>query len=255
MGVNQAFARIHSPDRNNPSAILGTNSIGLRKNFPTRIVGILEDERQANMAEPSKPEIDICITQITPDSKFYDRIEGVEMDLAVRTERPPTEMIPELREILRQASPELQNAPITTMDQIVEDSYGGKRLAAHLLEIFGGAALLLCVAGLYGLLAYIVTQRTHEFGVRIALGAQRGNLLWLVMRQAAGMLSLGAAVGLGLALALGQLVRKYIYGVSANDGWILAGTTALLLASGLIAAFLPAHQAANANTMEALRAE
>jgi ABC-type antimicrobial peptide transport system permease subunit len=177
------------------------------------------------------------------------------LDLAVRTERPPTEMIPELREILRQASPELQNAPITTMDQIVEDSYGGKRLAAHLLEIFGGAALLLCVAGLYGLLAYIVTQRTHEFGVRIALGAQRGNLLWLVMRQAAGMLSLGAAVGLGLALALGQLVRKYIYGVSANDGWILAGTTALLLASGLIAAFLPAHQAANANTMEALRAE
>src|SRR5579871_2905805 len=115
-------------------------------------------------------------------------MDGVAMDLALRTERSANEFIPELRAVLKQASPELQGATITTMDEIVEDSYGSQRLAAHLLEIFGGSALVLCVAGLYGLLAYVVAQRTRELGVRIALGAPRTKLLWLVMRQAGAML-------------------------------------------------------------------
>jgi ABC-type antimicrobial peptide transport system permease subunit len=137
----------------------------------------------------------------------------------------------------------------------VEDSFGSQRLAAHLLEIFGGAALLLCVAGLYGLLAYVVTQRTREMGVRIALGAQRGNLLWLVMRQAGGMLIVGVAAGIGLALASGRLVRGFLYGVEVHDGWMLAGAAVLLLVSGLVAAYLPARRAAGVDPMEALRSE
>jgi ABC-type antimicrobial peptide transport system permease subunit len=141
------------------------------------------------------------------------------------------------------------------MDQIVEDSFGSQRLAAHLLEIFGGAALLLCVAGLYGLLAYVVTQRTRELGLRIALGAQRANLLWLVMRQAGAMLLVGVAAGAGLALLSGRLVRGFLYGVNAHDGWTLAGAAVLLLLSGLLAAYLPARRAAGVDPMEALRAE
>jgi ABC-type antimicrobial peptide transport system permease subunit len=141
------------------------------------------------------------------------------------------------------------------MDQIVEDSYGSQRLAAHVLEIFGGSALLLCVAGLYGLLAYVVTQRTRELGVRIALGARRGNLLWLVMRQAAAMLLTGVAVGSALTLASGRLVRGFLYGVSAHDYSTLAGAAALLLASGLLAAYLPARRAADVDPVEALRSE
>jgi ABC-type antimicrobial peptide transport system permease subunit len=164
-------------------------------------------------------------------------------------------MIPELRTILRRASPELQNATITTMDQIVEDSYGSQRLAAHLLEIFGGSALLLSVAGLYGLLAYVVTRRTRELGVRIALGASRGDLVWLVMRQAGAMLLLGVALGSGLALASGRLVGGFLYGVSAHDGATLVAAAMLLLISGLTAAYLPARRAAGADPMEALRAE
>ena len=177
------------------------------------------------------------------------------MDLVVRTRRPVAEMIPELRDILRQASPELQSATVTTMDQIVEDSYGSQRLAAHLLEIFGGSALLLCAAGLYGLLAYLVTQRTRELGVRVALGASRATLLWLVMRQAGAMLLTGVLVGSGLALASGRLVRGFLYGVSVHDGSTLVGAAALLLISGLVAAYLPARRAAGADPMEALRAE
>ncbi len=253
--VNQAFARIYSPNKNEPLAILGTDSISLRKNIPTRIVGILEDARQANVKEPAQPEVDICLPQITPGDKFYERMEDVEMDMAVRTDQPPAEVIPELRRTLRQASPEFQNASIIAMDEIVEDSYGSERLAAHLLEIFGGVALILCVAGVYGLLAYIASQRTREFGVRIALGAHRGNLVWLVMRQAGMMLLLGVTAGIGLAVAAEQVVGSFLFGVKAHDGLTLAGIPVLLFASGLIAAYIPASHAASADPMQALRSE
>ena len=250
--VNQAFARLYSPDKHNPAAVLGAQ---LSMGSPLRIIGILDDERQKTVADPSTPEVEIPIPQITPASGFYGPTEGIAMDLAVRTDRTAEQMIPELRNILRQASPELQNATITTMDQIVEDSYGSQRLAAHLLEIFGGSALLLSVAGLYGLLAYVVTQRTREMGVRIALGAQRSNLLWLVMRQAGAVLLTGLAVGTGLALAAGRLVRGFLYGVGAHDGWTLAAAVVFLFASGMAAAYLPARRAARVNPMEAIRAE
>ncbi len=253
--VNRAFARLYAPDKHDPAAILETKLLDLKKNAPMQIAGILDDERQGKVSDAAQPEVEVAIPQLTPDAIFYTAMDGTTMDVAVRTKRPTTEVIPELRDILRRASPEFQNATITTMDQIVEDSYGSQRLAAHLLEIFGGSALLLCVAGLYGLLAYVVTQRTRELGVRIALGARRGNLLWLVMRQAGAMLLVGLAVGAVLALASGRLVRGFLYGVTAHDALTLAGAAALLLASGLIAAYLPARRAAYVDPVEALRAE
>jgi ABC-type antimicrobial peptide transport system permease subunit len=234
---------------------LGTELLDLRKNAPMQIVGILDDERQSRVADAAQPEVEVAIPQLTPDSIFYMPMDGATMDVALRTERPIVEMIPELRDILRRASPEFHNATITTMDQIVEDSYASQRLAAHVLEIFGGSALLLCVAGLYGLLAYVVTQRRRELGVRIALGARRGNLLWLVMRQAGAMLLTGVVVGSALTLVSGRLVRGFLYGVTAHDGPTLAGAAVLLLASGLMAAYLPARRAAEVDPVEALRSE
>jgi ABC-type antimicrobial peptide transport system permease subunit len=222
--------------------------------MPAKIVGVLEDERQKAVAQPSQPEVEVCLCQITPGASVYGP-STIGMDLAVRTERPTKEMIPELRDLLRQASPELENSTFSTMDQIVEDSFGSQRLAAHLLEVFGGSALLLCVAGLYGLLAYVVTQRTRELGLRIALGAQRGNLLWLVLRQAGRMLLAGVVVGLGLAWVSGRLVRGFLYGVKAHDAWTLAAAAVVLFLSGMLAAYLPARRAAQVNPMEALRAE
>jgi predicted permease len=252
--VNPAFARLYAPNRHDPASVVGLKFWDLRKNAPLRIIGVQDNERQKSIAEPSQPEVEICLCQITPDSGAYQP-STIAMDLAVRTARPTAEIIPDLRAILRQASPELANSTITTMDQIVEDSYGSQRLAAHLLEIFGGSALLLCIAGLYGLLAYVVTQRTRELGVRIALGAQRGDVIWLVMRQAATLVITGVAIGLALAFASTRLIRSYLYGVSAHDTWTLVAVAVVLLLSGAVAAYLPARRAAQVNPVEALRAE
>jgi ABC-type antimicrobial peptide transport system permease subunit len=101
----------------------------------------------------------------------------------------------------------------------------------------------------------VVKQRMLEMGVRIALGAQRTYLLWLVMRQAGALLVTGLAVGTGLALAAGRLVQGFLYGVGAHDGWTLAAAVVFLFASGMVAAYLPARRAARVNPMEVLRAE
>lgn len=252
--VNPAFAKLYAPNKHDLSSILGMELWHLRDNQPGHIVGVLDNERQKSVAEPSEPEVEICLCQISPDAQAY-RISTMAMDLAVRTERPSARFIPELREVLRQASPELANAAISTMDDIVEDSFGSQRLAAHLLEIFGFSALLLCVAGLYGLLAYIVTQRTREMGVRIALGAPRANLLWLVLRQAGVMLTFGVMAGSALAWTSSRLLRGFLYGVQAHDGWTLAASAILLFLSGILAAYLPARRASRVDPMEALRSE
>lgn len=252
--VNPAFARLSAPNRHDLSSLIGQEMWSTRKNAHAHIIGILDNERQKAISQPSQPEVEYCLCQVTPDTKDYGPATTA-MDLAVRTDEPDVEIIPEVHDILRNASPELGAARIMTMDQIVEDSYGSQRLAAHLLEIFGGSALLLSIAGLYGLLAWVVAQRTREMGVRIALGARRGNLLWLVMRHAGAMLLVGAAAGSALAWMSARLVRSYLYGVSAHDGWTFAAAAALLCVCGAIAAYVPARRAAKVDPMVALRAE
>jgi ABC-type antimicrobial peptide transport system permease subunit len=121
--------------------------------------------------------------------------------------------------------------------------------------LFAGSALLLCVAGIYGLLAYLVTQRTRELGLRIALGAQRNDITWLVLRQACWMLTVGSGAGLVLAYLTSLLLRTLLYGVRPHDPWTMGTVTILLLSGGLAAAYVPARRAAMVNPMDALRAE
>lgn len=253
--VNRAFVKAYFGEDEDPGKVLGQTLFGYSKDRRAVVVGVLDDERQVSVAEQSQPEINVCIPQITPDTGFYKSAEGLAMDLAIRTERSPSSIIPELRQVMNSSGPGLGTSNFTTMDQVVEDSYGSQQLAARLLEIFGGSALLLCIAGIYGLLAYLVTQRAREMGLRIALGAQRGNVIWLVMRQASWMLLTGAALGLILAYFSSILLRTFLYGVEPRDPWTMGAVTLLLLGGGLAAAYVPARRAADVDPMQALRTE
>jgi predicted lysophospholipase L1 biosynthesis ABC-type transport system permease subunit len=228
--------------------------LNMRKDHKAVVVGVLDDARQSSITQ-SEPEAEICIPQIAPDSNSYLAIEGSAMDLALRTERPAAAIVPELRSLLRQASPELADATFTNMEQIVQDSYGSQTLAAHLLEVFGGTALLLCISGLYGLLAYVVTQRTREIALRVAVGAQRGQVLWLVLRQAGVLVIAGVMIGTMVAVASGRFVHSFLYGVAEHDALTLTAVALVLLVSGGLAAYFPARKAARVNPMEALRTE
>src|SRR5262249_26288805 len=146
--VNRAFVREYSPDQQDLSKVIGMKLWHLTSGKDAEIVGVLDDMWQSAVAESLTPEVEASILQITPESGVYKTLEGIAMDLAVRTDRDSKVMIPELREVLRQADPALAGSTFTTMNQVVEDSFGSQTLAAHLLEIFGGSALLLCVAGL-----------------------------------------------------------------------------------------------------------
>jgi predicted permease len=253
--VNRAFVREYEGNDGDPGQILGTPLFNLTKEGQAVVIGVLGDDRQVNVAEPSRPEMQVYLPQLTPQSMFYEPAEKMAMDLAVRTERDPAAMTPMLRRVMREASPELANSTFTTMDQIVEDSYGSQQLAARLLEIFGGTALVLCIAGIYGLLAYLVTQRTRELGIRIALGAQRGRVMVMVLRQAGGMLLCGLGVGLMLAYMSARLLHTLLYGVTVHDPWTMGAVTLMLLTGGLGAAYVPARRAAGVDPMEALRSE
>ena len=253
--VNRAFAKAYFGDDRDPGKILGEKLLSYGDQKSAEIVGVLDDERQASVAEQSQPEIEVCIPQITPDSGFYRVAEGLAMNLAVRTERSPVSFVPELREVLSNTSPELAGSTFTTMDQVVVESYGDQRTAARLLQIFGGGALLLCVAGLYSLLAYLVTQRTQELGVRLALGAQREQVIWLVMRQAWWILLTGSVIGLTVSFLSSRMLASFLYGVETYDALTLCAASLLLLGIGLAAAYVPARRAARLDPMQALRAE
>jgi predicted permease len=253
--VNRAFVKAWTGEDGDPGKFLGTPLVNYGKNRRATVIGVLDDERQVSLAQQSQPEIEVCLPQITPDSGLYHATEGVAMDLAVRTTRAPASIIPDLRQLLRSASPELANSTITTMNQIVEDSYGSQQLVTRLLEIFGGCALLLCVSGIYGLLAYLVSQRTRELGLRMALGAQRGQVMALILRQASWMLLAGLALGLVLAWFSSLLLRMFLYGVQPHDPWTLVAVTLVLLSCGLASAWFPARRAAAIDPMQALRME
>jgi ABC-type antimicrobial peptide transport system permease subunit len=123
------------------------------------------------------------------------------------------------------------------------------------LIVFGGSALLVCITGIYGLLAYLVAHRTKELGLRIALGARRGDVMWLVLRQAGWMLLAGSTLGLVLAYVTSLLLRTFLYNITAHDPWTMAAVTLLLVGGGLAVSCVPARRAATVDPMEALRTE
>jgi ABC-type antimicrobial peptide transport system permease subunit len=142
-----------------------------------------------------------------------------------------------------------------TMDAQLDQSLLNDRLVATLSAAFGVLATLLAVIGLYGVMAFTVTRRTREIGVRMALGAVQGDVLWLVMREVLMLVGTGIVLGLAGAWGLGRLVSSQLYGVTANDPATIAGAAVLLAAVALVAGYVPARRATRVNPVLALRYE
>ncbi len=252
--VNRAFADEWSPG-SSPMAKKFLRMRSNDKNSEAIVIGVIDDLPQRSLADKRGPQVLFCIPQLGPDASFYQATLGVHMELSARTRENPSAVIPEIRAILGQMAPELRGAKIQTMDQVVEDSLGDQKLAAHLLEIFGGTALLITLAGLYGSLLYMVSLRNREMAIRMALGAQRSQVMRLVLAQAALLLGIGLGTGVALSYATGRFLRGYLYGVRVHDQWTLIAVGVLFAACGIMAAYFPARRAASVDPMVALRAD
>jgi predicted permease len=182
--------------------------------------------------------------ELAPQAAFFVRYTG---------ESAP--VIGALRELTRQTDSTLDPLAIHTIPEQIDARLVRDRLTARLSTFFGLLALLLACIGLYGVLSYTVSQRTSELGIRMALGAQRGNVLWLILREALTVTIIGAAAGLATALAATKVLASMLFGLTARDPITLIGAAIILLAVATLAATLPAWRASRTDPMTALRYE
>jgi ABC-type antimicrobial peptide transport system permease subunit len=202
-----------------------------------------------------QPEINISYRQLGPADELTPFILASFTNIALRTRVAQDAVIPSLRTTLREFDPDLAVTDIRTMQDVVDTSLGSQTLAVRLLWIFAASALLISIAGIYGLLAYNVSQRTRDIGLRMALGASRGNVIQLILRHAVLLLGIGVAIGVVAAISAGSVLRSFLYGVVPYDASTILMVSLLLLGCGLLASYIPARRASRIDPIKALRWE
>ena len=241
--INQTFARNHFQG---VSPIGRTVAIG---GPAFTIVGVVGDVRQAGLDQPSLEEIDFPYRDTL--------VVGAPRDAAVvmKTRLPAAEFSGSLRDAVRSVSAGQPVYRLLTMQQVLDQSLTNRRLNLVLLLLFAIVALALSAAGLYGVISYLVTQRTQEIGIRIALGARGRDVMELVLRQGVLLSGVGLLLGLAGAAALSRAVRSLLYGVSGTDPATYAVVAVLLASVALAATWIPARRAARVSPLLAMRAE
>jgi len=188
-------------------------------------------------------------------SRPYAQSPAGSMWITVRTKGDPAKLGATIREVVRSLDRGVPILRLRTMRQVVVDSLSEPRLMAAFLLGFAAFALLLAAIGIYGITAYSVTQRVHEMGLRLALGASHREVLWIVLRKGAVLAGLGVAFGIPVALALSRVMGSLLYGMSSRDLSVFAGVPVVLLSVALAASYLPARRATKVDPMVALRYE
>jgi putative ABC transport system permease protein len=211
------------------------------------VVGVVADIRQMGLDQDVKPMIYVPFQQ---DHSGFLRFVA----FVVRTSTPGS-AVEGIRAEIRQAAPDLPIQSTVTMDEAVAASVAQPRFRTVLLALFALTATLIATCGLYGLMAYAVTQRRREIGVRMALGADRRDVLRLVLTRALRIVGAGLIVGLAGAAGMTRVLQRFLFGVTPTDPIAFTIVTLLLMAVGLMAAWLPARRATRIDPCAALRAE
>jgi putative ABC transport system permease protein len=243
--INETLARQFFPDQDplgkriNPSFSLGGEPL-MRE-----IIGVVRDAKHASLRAAPEPETYVAHAQHPRPS----------MTLVMRAGSDPNRLVAAVRSEVQGLDNELPVFSVKTLDQYMTASVAEPRFNTLLLGLFAALALILTAIGLYGVMSYTVTQRTHELGIRMALGARPGDVLRLVIRQGMTMAAIGMVIGVAAAYGLTRLMTSLLYGVSATDPMTFAVVIALLTVVALLACYIPARRATKVDPMIALRYE
>lgn len=208
-----------------------------------QIVGVYENVRNGGPKGDGFPEIDVPFAQSPWPS----------VSVAVRTTGTPESMNKSIAAVIRSVDPDLPMADVKTMDQILEQSLGGDRFGAVLFGSFALIALCLAVFGIYGVMSFAVAQRTHEIGLRMALGAGQGQVLGLILKEGMALGFIGLLLGFAGAYGVGRVMRGMWYGIGSVDPVAFSAVAVVLMLSALLACYVPARRATQVDPMAALR--
>ncbi|HEV2444854.1 MAG TPA: FtsX-like permease family protein, partial [Candidatus Sulfopaludibacter sp.] len=255
--INEMLARRYWKDRDplQERLIIGR---GLMKEFqgepPRQIVGIVGDVRDEILDERARPMVYVPQAQLTDAANAFFMVRQAPLAWVVRAQAGRRGMTSAIRDCLRQAT-HLPVSDIHSMEEVVWLSTGRQRFSMLLMAAFGTSALLLAAVGIYGLMAYTVEQRTQEIGIRLALGANAGQVRNMVVRQGMALAVAGLAAGLAAAWGIARLFESLLFGVKAHDPAVFLLAPAILCIAGLAAVWIPAARASRVNPIDSLRYE
>jgi predicted permease len=246
--VNSTFVKKYFPDTDPLTQRLAVEQIvpgtaKLGDAIQWQIVGVYENVRNGGPKDDGFPEIDVPFAQ-SPEP-------GVTM--AVRTLSQPESLSKSIAAVIQSLDPDLPMAEVKTMDQVLDESMGGDRFGAVLFATFAGVALILAAFGIYGVMSFAVAQRTHEIGLRMALGAAPSQVLGLILREGMTLGLIGLVIGFFGAWGAGRLMKGLFYGSGSLDIPAFSAVGAVLLLSALIACYVPARRATQVDPVTALR--
>jgi predicted permease len=218
---------------------------GADRNVAIQVIGVARDSKYTSLEQQVPPTLFMPHAQAPPSG----------MTVEVRTTSDPVTVASAIREAVRQTDPSIPIAEMKTQRQQIAETIGKPRAFAALTTFSGMIALLLACVGLYGVVSYETIRRTHEIGIRMALGARRSDVLRLVMRQTVVVVTIGAGIGVGLALAASRLIGSLLFGIAPSDPFAIGSALAVLIGVALAASYLPARRASQLDPTQALRYE
>jgi predicted permease len=252
--VNEALVRKYfaNADPLGKQIDLGGKDTGMTKSFT--IVGVLGDQVDKQIGGEVQPFILIPQGQVPTTSLFYQALLKTAVNFVVKT-RGNIPVAAEMRSVFHELAPDFALDDFKTMQEAVDQNTFSQRLALYLVASFAGLAVMMVIAGLYGVLSQLVSYRRREIGIRMALGATRTGVARIILRQGTVLIGAGLAAGLLLALASGRLIQSFLYRVHPVDAWTYTAVILTLGVVGLASAVLPAQKAASIEPMQALREE